>query len=166
MMGRLREILIVSQLLCAAIAGEVWSGACVRVVDGDTLRVVRDGEAAERVVRVWGIDAVEKKQELGAEARAHLERYVLGKRVEVRVKQEKDRYGRVVAQVRVGRRSVALTMLLGGYAWWYEKYAPHAAGLRKAQEKARQRRKGVWKRGDAEPPWEYRKRGKIKKEPG
>lgn len=105
-MRSLGVILIASQLLCAAIAGEVWSGSCVRVV--------RDGDEAACVVRVWGIDAVETKQELGAEAQAYLEKYVLGKRVEVREKQKRDRYGRVVAQVRVGKRSVALTMLLGG----------------------------------------------------
>ena len=162
MMRSLGVILIASQLLYVAIAGEVWSGSCVRVVDGDTLRVVRDGDEAACVVRVWGIDAVEKKQELGAEAQAYLEKYVLGKRVEVREKQKRDRYGRVVAQGRVGKRSVALTMLLGGYAWWYEKYAPNAEGLRKAQEKARKRRKGVWMRGDAVPPWIYRKKGKMK----
>ncbi len=128
-MRSLGVILIASQLLCAAIAGEVWSGSCVRVVDGDTLRVVRDGDEAACVVRVWGIDAVETKQELGAEAQAYLEKYVLGKRVEVREKQKRDRYGRVVAQVRVGKRSVALTMLLGGYAWWYEEVCTECGGV-------------------------------------
>lgn len=46
----------------------------VKVTDGDTIRVERDGE--ELTIRFCGIDAPESKQELGPEATAAMQRLV------------------------------------------------------------------------------------------
>lgn len=131
-----------------------FTGICTRVIDGDTIEVQREDTRETVRVRIWGIDAPEKKQEGGAEATETLRRLCEGERVSV-VKRGSS-YGRIVGQVRVGERSAALWQLLRGQAWYYERYAPTAQGLKKAQEKARKRKRGIWASPGAVPPWQYR----------
>jgi len=51
-------------LLCASpICGESWHGLCVRVIDGDTIVVSRNGESIK--VRLHGIDCPERGQAYG-----------------------------------------------------------------------------------------------------
>ncbi len=67
------------------------------------MRVVRGDE--ELKIRFCGIDAPEKKQKLGIEARDHLRSLVeLGNGELLLVPIEKDRYGRTVAEVYVQDR--------------------------------------------------------------
>lgn len=131
-------------------------GICTRVIDGDTIEVIREDTRETVRVRIWGVDAPEKKQEGGVESAESLRRLCEKKRVSV-VKRGSS-YGRIVGQVRVGEKSAALWQLLRGHAWYYDKYAPNAKGLKKAQDKARARKRGIWARPDAEPPWQYRNR--------
>lgn len=42
-------------------------------------------------------------------------------------------------------------MVLTGYVWWYEKYAPDAEQLREALEAQR----GLWSEADAMAPWDW-----------
>lgn len=55
---------------------QVW---VVAVSDGDTVRVIPEGETEPIVVRLAGIDAPEKDQPYGAESTALLESLALGK---------------------------------------------------------------------------------------
>ena len=48
-------------------------------------------------------------------------------------------------------------MVLTGYAWWFERYAPDADQLRAAQEAASQAKRGLWGEADAVAPWLWRK---------
>ncbi len=87
-------------------------------IDGDTLRCTREDGAVERI-RLSGIDAPETSrcrperrcvQGDGAAARRQLADLVEGKRLKI-TRLGKDRYGRTIAAVYVGRRNVACTML-------------------------------------------------------
>jgi endonuclease YncB( thermonuclease family) len=138
------------------------------IYDGDTLRV-SDG-AGELKIRLCGIDAPEKEQPMGVEARDHL-RGLIGKGdgTIIVVPVEKDRYGRMVAELFVKPRSqnntgeeiaVNAQMVIDGYAHHYDRYSgncPNGQMLSRFEISAKQQGLGVWKNGDAVRPWDYRK---------
>lgn len=93
------------------------------VIDGDTIRCANEAGQRERI-RLSGIDAPETSQCRkgrrcvegdGQAPRRALEALIEGKRVTIR-RLGKDRYGRTIAAVYVGRRNVACTMLARGQA--------------------------------------------------
>lgn len=99
----------------------------VRVIDGDTLIVERDG--AEERVRVLGIDAPEVARDgspgepCADEATALTERLTGGGEVEVITdpsQSETDRYGRTLAYVEAGGQDVSAELLREGLAEVYE----------------------------------------------
>ena len=77
--------------------GNEFIGKVVGVKDGDSLIVRQDtGVAVE--IRLWGIDAPEKRQAYSNASKKHLSSLVFGKRVRVLVR-DTDRYGRTVAEI-------------------------------------------------------------------
>lgn len=143
------------------VAEEAWpesTTATVQVIDGDTLRI------GDQVVRIWGIDAPEKRQVCEAEEktyacgqRAHeyLESLIRGKHVECRVLSE-DRYGRNVGWCVIdGERDLAYQMVLAGWALDYRRYSDgHYAA---PEHRARILRRGMWA-GTFLAPWDWRQR--------
>lgn len=126
-----------------------------RVLDGDTLDI-----AGVRV-RLWGIDAPEKRQSCraggrgwscGALAAAALRSRAIGLRCEGR---GKDRYGRVLAVCFQGEEDVNAWMVAQGWALAWRRYSETYAPL---EEEARRKGRGMH-RGAFVPPWEWR-RGK------
>lgn len=86
-----------------------------------------------------------------------MDELVAGKTVKA-VQIDKDRYGRVVAQIYVDGVWANLAMVRQGQAWVYPRYAK-SKELYKAQEQAQQEGLGLWKLPESErvPPWEWRK---------
>ena len=124
-----------------------------RVLDGDTVEL-----SDNQKVRLAQIDAPEKKQEGGPEAKLALERLVLNQTV--RVEYEKiDRYGRIIGQIYLEDKDVNLTLVSEGWVWVYRAY-PHEAAYVYAEEKARIEHLGLWNTEAPLPPWEYRKLSK------
>ena len=105
--------------LDAAVGGRV-----VRVIDGDTVRVRLDSPAEQRTVRYIGVDTPETVkpgqaiQCYGKAASAFNRRLVAGRRVRLVLGRERrDRYGRLLAYVRVqGGPLVEDELLRGGFA--------------------------------------------------
>ncbi len=131
----------------------------VRVIDGDTLEVeVRYGRSRGHRyrVRLFAIDAPEMAQPLGRTARDYLTQRIAGATCRMRV-MDMDRYRRVVAVVyrHRFRHSVNLDMVRAGYAYYYARYGT-LSGLQQAENQARHRRRGVWRRAGQTPPWQYR----------
>jgi micrococcal nuclease len=81
----------------------VYRVANYRVVDGDTLEVTLDlgfSTFRKEKVRLARINAPELKTELGPVSKGHLSELLDGKVLTVQTKKdEKDRYGRYVAEV-------------------------------------------------------------------
>ena len=116
----LRIILIFLILPAIAIAGQY---KVTRVVDGDTIKVSRDGTTIN--VRLVGIDAPEtskRKNEPGQpfsrKSTKHLASLVLNKSVTVK-SYGTDRYGRTLGVVFVGDLNVNLEMVKVGLAEVY-----------------------------------------------
>jgi micrococcal nuclease len=139
---------------------EVQLGTVQRVIDGDSLIVVLDGMGEEQV-RVQGIDAPEHDQPWGDEAADLLRERIQGRRVSVTHIGERDRHGRLLADIAVpdveNLWDVGVTVTRQGLAWHYEAY-DDSRSLAEAQMLARQNRDGLWSDPKPIPPWEGRRR--------
>lgn len=135
-----------------------WSGEVVAVADGDTITVFRGKERIK--IRLYGIDAPEKAQWYGQNAKQFTSAQVLGKKVKVE-EVDLDRYGRIVGIVSVGNLNLNLHLIEYGYAWVYDHYCkkPFCEEWKDVERKARSDKRGLWKNPKVIPPWEYRKTG-------
>jgi endonuclease YncB( thermonuclease family) len=147
-------------LVSVAASTEVYFDArVVGVVDGDSIRVVREDDAARQVleIRLSGIDAPERGQPWWKTARAALARRVSRKSVRINAVTT-DRYGRTVGEVYADNVCVGCELLREGHAWVYRTYTsdPVLLGL---EAEARAARRGLWSLPEREqvPPWEWRR---------
>ena len=159
MSHRHRSFLVVT-LVCAClapVAAQRFAGRVLEVTDGDTVIVARDvGRAGfeARRIRLFGIDAPEGTQPYGAESTAALSRLVMGKVIDVDMK-DVDQYGRLVATVSVGGADVNEALVCAGAAWHYAQYSDSAA-LAAAERDARASRRGLWQSASPQAPWLFR----------
>ncbi|RYZ59833.1 MAG: micrococcal nuclease [Chitinophagaceae bacterium] len=126
----------------------------VAISDGDTFRLLTPDKKTVRV-RLHGVDAPEKGQDFGTQARQVLSELVFSKEVRIEQK-DKDRYGRIVAIVYSNGINVNEELLRRGMVWHYKEYdkSPAWAAL---EQKARQSKTGLWRQPSPTPPWQFRK---------
>jgi endonuclease YncB( thermonuclease family) len=80
--------------------------------------------------------------------------------------QNKDRYGRTVADVWLNTRWINLELVREGWAWMYRQYSK-SPELDQAEQQARESKAGLWADKSPVPPWAYRHPKQVKpKEPG
>ena len=154
MSHRHRSFLVVT-LVCAClapVAAQRFAGRVLEVTDGDTVIVARG--RGQVTVRLFGIDAPEGTQPYGAESTAALSRLVMGKVIDVDMK-DVDQYGRLVATVSVGGADVNEALVRAGAAWHYAQYSDSAA-LAAAERDARASRRGLWQSASPQAPWLFR----------
>jgi endonuclease YncB( thermonuclease family) len=134
---------------------ESFTGLVIAVADGDTITVMHDG-VPERV-RLYGIDAPEKKQPFFQQAKGYIADLSFQKTVTVRVK-DRDRWHRSVGEVILpDRRLLNHEAVRAGYAWWFRKYAKGDDVLQSLEDQARTAKRGLWSGSEAPvPPWEWR----------
>ena len=147
-----------SLLLVVLLLGQTV-GKVVSIADGDTI-TVRPEQGPSVKVRLIGIDAPERGQAFGTRARQELGELVDGQVVEV-VGTTKDRYGRLLGDVRHEGRSINLELIRRGFAWAYVEYDPPAEYVA-AEAEARAARRGLWADREPIPPWTYRKSRRAK----
>lgn len=131
------------------------TGKVVAVHDGDTLTLL-DGANCQHKIRLAGIDAPELGQAYGRRAREALAEMVGGQPVDVRWT-GKDRYGRILGDVYLGKRWVNRELLAAGYGWHYRQYSK-SKELQRAEDLAREKRAGLWADEAPTAPWEWRRR--------
>jgi endonuclease YncB( thermonuclease family) len=166
---RRRVIVQAAMLACAGIslfgigdrlaASERFSARVEHVPDGDSL-TVRAEDGRRLKIRLAGIDAPEIGQPHGEASRDHLRTRIGLATIEIRPVKT-DFYGRLVARVTLEGEDLALTQILKGHAWHFDRYAsdqsPREERLyRAAQGDARLKRIGLWQHPDPTPPWDYR----------
>jgi micrococcal nuclease len=137
------------------------AASLVSVGDGDTIRVeVANGQKA--TIRLACIDAPETAQgESGAQATAYLKQLLAFGSLEIQP-QTVDRYGRTVAEVFADGRNVNLEMVRGGQAYAYRDFLDgcDASAYLDAESQAERTRQGVWRWGDQQRPWEFRRQSR------
>ena len=123
----------------------------IRCIDGDT--IVTENNIH---IRLYGIDAPERNQDGGIEAKEHLSSLVLNKTVEVE-KVAKDRYGREVCRLYRNGAYINELMIISGNAWAYKKFS--SAKLHNEELEAQRKKIGLWSRPNI-PPFIFRQRHK------
>ena len=126
------------------------------VFDGDSFEARRaDGRKVE--IRLFGIDAPERRQPWSNRSREALRELVEGQVLAVDVVTV-DRYERVIAEVTLpDGRSLNEEQVAAGHAWVYRRYTDdiHLLAL---ERRASREGRGLWSLPEHEriPPWEWR----------
>ncbi len=127
----------------ADITGLLQSEADVqKVTDGDTI-VLQNGDR----VRLLSIDTPERGQAFYTESKMFLQQLVGGRKVRLEAGIEnKDKYGRLLRYVFVDGKLANLEIVREGYAkaLIFNEDEKYADAVRKAEEKAREKGKGIW----------------------
>ncbi len=148
--------LLAALLCCIAMnvaQAEIFSARVIAVMDGDTVLVLRGNQKIK--VRMANIDAPEKDQAYGSQARDSLLEMVGRRQVQVD-SQAVDQYGRVVGLISVDGHNVNEEQVRRGMAWEYSHYHTDKTyiGL---QSEAQQARRGLWTQVSPQAPWQWRK---------
>ena len=148
-----RTLLIVALVAHgSSVFAEEFTGKVVGVADGDTITVLHDKTQVK--IRLQAVDCPEKAQPFGTKAKQFTSEMVFGKIVTVKVA-TKDRYGRTVAWIDVGGKSLNEELLRAGFAWHYKQY-DKSEKLAKLEQEARAAKRGLWADANPTPPWEWR----------
>ncbi len=159
----MRTFLSALFLICACnIAhAEEFTARVIAVMDGDTVRVLRNGHSVK--IRLAGIDAPEGAQEYGMASRQSLAELVLRKQVQVNIRAV-DNYGRLVADISVDGLNVNHEQVRRGWAWNYLRFrSTQILGAMENEAKAAKR--GLWAQSTPTPPWQWRKTHAATKPP-
>ncbi|WP_426034924.1 thermonuclease family protein [Cypionkella sp. TWP1-2-1b2] len=114
-------LMAVSVVLAGPLAAETRSvsGKVSRVTDGDTFHL----SGLDPAIRVWGLDAPERKQAGGSEATRAMRSLISGATLDCQVR-DIDRYHRLVAQRFLpDGRDIAAEMIYMGVATEYCRYS-------------------------------------------
>jgi len=132
----------------------VLVGRVTRVLDGDTIEVALSSGPIR--VRFGSVDAPEKNQPWGREARDALTRKLGDREVELDVVSQ-DQYDRLVAVVGLDDENVNAWLVQQGYAWAYREYTKDKNYCAWEAE-ARAAQRGLWALPVAQrhAPWEFR----------
>jgi len=92
---------------------EDFSGKCIKVIDGDTIRVTVNFRNFDFPIRMLDIDAAELGKPNSNTAKSHLERVILNKQIDVRmdIKNRVDKFGRLLGKIFSGGQDVGEEML-------------------------------------------------------
>jgi len=144
--------------LTAPIPGSAASleGRVVSIADGDTITV--GGRSRQETVRLLYIDAPERDQPWGREARRALQELVRLERVRIQTR-GRDRYARTLGHVRrvSDGLDVNLELVRRGHAWASARGAMRPR-YEEAQRQARAARRGLWQDPDPISPQTWRRR--------
>ncbi len=125
----------------------------VAVLEGDMMKVMKTRQIF--TVRLQGVDAPEKNQPYGEQAKNFTESTAFGKKVVVNLKRE-DQQSHLVAEVILeDGRSLNRELVKAGFAWW-ERDQSNDLSLWQLENKAREEKRGLWLGKDPIPPWEFR----------
>lgn len=128
----------------------------IQVVDGDTL-LVQHASGATESLELQFIDAPEREQPYGREAKMFLHSKVYDKYMHI------SEAGEII----VDGENINLAMIKTGFAWLPPKPMPYELQLAysEAQSDAMNSAKGLWSQAHAlrVPPWVWRDQGKQKK---
>lgn len=150
-----------SSLAPASRASSKLVGLVVNIIDGDTIDVLDQQHVSSRI-RLQGIDAPEKRQAFGKQARQNLINLVAGNTVVVEWRKH-DKYGRIVGKVFCDDRDVCLAQIRAGLAWHYKEFEDEQdevdrRSYAEGEQTARSNKLGLWRDTTQIQPWEFRHR--------
>ena len=151
---------VVFTLLIQMSDAAAWEGVVVKVLDGDSIEIKRNGKV--HTIRLYGIDTPEYKQAYRNKAKQFTKRLVNRQKVNV-VEKDIDRYGRIVALVESSGQLVNRELVREGLAWYYSKYClaqPLCGELKDLERKARNEGRGLWRDENPISPMDWKRQQK------
>ena len=147
-----------SGTLCYGKRLETVTGVVVKVLDGDSF-IMKRGKVAHEV-RMWGIDCPEYTQPYSNHAKSLTKSMIEKKKVKVEMKYQ-DRYDREIGMVYLDGANINGELVRRGAAWVYHRYCdePICEQWEKAETQAKEEKKGLWRRKNPLPPWQWRRKG-------
>lgn len=131
-----------------------FQGKVISISDGDTITILKDSRQQIKV-RLASIDAPEKNQPFGTQAKNFTSKLIFGKQVHIK-DEGSDQYNRVLGTVYLGSQNINKTIVYNGYAWAYRRYIKDSSYI--ALEKdAKLHRRGLWSDKNAIPPEIWRR---------
>ena len=97
------------------------NGNIIKIIDGDTVHFLKEGDTKYKKIRLVGIDAPELKQEFGKESRQCLVELIENKPIQL-VKFGQDRYQRILAKIKIDQVGFYLVMIRIGFVFFYLRY--------------------------------------------
>ncbi|WP_051553946.1 thermonuclease family protein [Desulfobulbus elongatus] len=154
---------VTTLILFASATAVAVPAKIIGIVDGDSLKATIEGKLVE--IRLYGIDAPETDQPGGKQATRAVQRLIAGGDITIRP-MDRDRYGRTVAMVYAGEKSVNEAMIGEGWSWVYTKYCEESfcAAWKNSEAAAKNARIGIWQESNIIPPWEWRHGGATGKQ--
>jgi len=146
---------------------QTLTGRVVRIADGDTITVL-DVTNTQHRIRLQGIDAPELHQAFGTQSKKNLSDMVFDKDVTA-VCDKTDQYGRLVCKILLNDKDVNLEQVKAGMAWHYKEYQREQSAedrelYARAEDEARNARRGLWTNADPIEPSAFRKEQKRERE--
>ena len=136
------------------------TGKVSKVIDGDTIELLvkQDNikQSPKIKVRLFGIDAPEKKQAFGKEAKEYLSSLILDKEI-ILIINDKDKYQRTIGTILLNEKDINKEMVKNGYAWAYESYSTKYLT---EQADAQMFKLGLWQDENAIKPSEFRNKNR------
>ena len=155
------SLIIALTFLSSQLYADTFKAKVMRVLDGDTIAVVKDKDPEEIKVRLVFVDCPEKTQEYGQEAKQYTYRATNSKMVTIK-SEKTDRYGRTLGEVILpDGSSLNKKLIETGSCWHYSQYDKNP-DLDKMEKNAKAKRLGLWSESNPTPPWEYRHSKKVK----
>ena len=139
-----------------AYAQNSFFGSVKKIIDGDSLLIMSEGEKIE--VRLYGIDCPEYDQKYSKQARQFVKKQVHKKDVTI-YPEYHDSYGRLVAIVVYDGKILNQELLYSGYAWVYPLYCKKdiCKSWKKIEKQAQKKQKGLWIEKDPISPWKWKR---------
>ncbi|HXS59739.1 MAG TPA: thermonuclease family protein [Candidatus Sulfopaludibacter sp.] len=116
------------------------------VYDGDTIITTKYEH-----IRLAEIDAPERYQDEGLEAKQFLSSLILGKTIEIK-RMGKDRYNRTIGKLYLNGLYINEYMVVNGEAWSFR----YHGNIFNEEQEARKQKKGLWRFSNPEAPYKYR----------
>ncbi|MCP4156528.1 MAG: nuclease [bacterium] len=152
----MKRILIVFVVMALSNVASATSfhGKIIKVTDGDTVTVVSDGKQTK--IRLYGVDAPEKNQAYGPDAKRFVDMALNNKTVRIEPVTT-GKYGRTVAIV-FGDKCLNEELVKAGYAWVYHEYCKRPVCDRwlEYEKEAKEKKLGLWQDKSPTPPWDFR----------
>lgn len=149
----MNKILLIALIFLLNLNADTLFGKVVKIIDGDTIHIL-DSSKRRHKIRLFGIDAPEKKQAYGNRAKNYLSGLIAGRVVKVEYN-SLDRYKRILGVVFLEELDINAKMVSDGYAWAFVKYSDKYIN---EEIQAKKNHNGLWSDRNAIEPWKFRKK--------
>jgi endonuclease YncB( thermonuclease family) len=139
---------IITLILLVAICWQMQAQIVVKVIDGDTYKVLLDGKI--KTVRLANVDAPELDQYLGKPIKDSVANLIQGSTISLEA-HSTDLYGRLIVNTTYKGMSLDSLLIAKGWAWFYAKYS-HKLDLKNYEAGAKLKGLGIWQCVQPVPP--------------